>query len=148
MAQVFSLASEAGWKPFWALAIVVPLLALTAYFVLAPRLVRFEVSPGQLRISGDPIYGRTIPLADLRPEMAKVVDLSSSSEYGLSWRTNGVGLPHYKGGWFRLAGGGKALVFVGDPHNAVIIPHQEGHVVIISPATPDAFIGALQSAPR
>jgi Bacterial PH domain len=146
MAQVFPLAVDQGSKTIWGAVIIVPICALMLYLMLAPRLLRFEVRPKELRISGDPLYGRTIPLTDLDMSAARAIDLATSSDYRLSWRTNGVGLPHFKSGWFRLAGGGKALVFIGDPHRTVVIPHREGYSLMVSPSDPEAFLNSLRSS--
>jgi hypothetical protein len=142
MPQVFPLASDAGWKSLWPILMAVPLLLMFVYFAVAPRLVRFEVTSDSIRIAGDPVYGRTIPLAELRTKMAKTVDLSS--EYRFTARTNGVGLPHYKGGWFRLASGEKALAFVGTEKRAVAVPHQDGYVVILGASAPEDLLAALR----
>jgi hypothetical protein len=91
---------------------------------MAPRLIRYEVSPNQLRIRGD--NGRTLAISDLRLEEAQSVDLTPL-------RTNGAGLPGYKAGWFRTASGRKALVFVRS-------------LLLLSPADPAAFLQSLQSA--
>ena len=61
------------------------------------------------------------------------------------WRTNGVGLPGYSIGWFRLRNREKALVFLTDRKHAIYIPTTEGYVVLISPQNPDAFVKALRS---
>jgi hypothetical protein len=55
-------------------------------------------------------------------------------------------MPNYKAGWFRTAGGRKALVFLRDPHKVVVIPHKEGYLLILNPADPEAFLRSLESA--
>ncbi len=91
---------------------------------MAPRLIRYEVSPNQLRIRGD--NGRTLAISDLRLEEAQSVDLTPL-------RTKGAGLPGCEAGGFRTAGGRKALVFVRG-------------LLLLSPADPAAFLQSLKSA--
>jgi hypothetical protein len=55
-------------------------------------------------------------------------------------------MPGYKAGWFRTAGGRKALVFLRDPHKVVIIPHREGYLLMLNPADAEGFLQALKSA--
>ncbi|HTM52170.1 MAG TPA: PH domain-containing protein [Bryobacteraceae bacterium] len=147
MTQVFPLApadSWAGWLLFF--VIIVPVSAICAYLAMAPRLTRLEVSPGLLRIRGDLFYGRTIAIQDLRLEQAHRVDLGSSPDYRLTLRTNGTGAPGYKAGWFRTAAGHKALAFVRNSKDVVVIPHRKDYVLILNPADPAGFLDALRQA--
>ena len=147
MTQVFPLAPAPGWtSSLWVALIVLPVAGILGYLAMAPRLIRFEVSPNRLRIRGDLFYSRTVAISDLHLEEVRSVDLTSSQEYRLTWRTNGTGLPSYKAGWFRTAGGRKALVFLRDPRLVVVIPHKEGYLLMLNPADPVAFLDSLRSA--
>ena len=75
---------------------------------------------------------------------ARIVDLKSDAALAPIARTNGVGMPGYRAGWFRLRSGEKALVFVTDSQRAVYLPTTEGYALIASPADPDAFLAALR----
>ncbi len=119
------------------------LCAVIASFVVASRHTRFEVSPQGLRIRGD-LYGRFIPLRDLLVERARPVDLTRNDELRPRWRTNGAGLPGYASGWFRLANGEKALLFVTDRRRVAYIPTSRGHSLLVSVERPDGFIDALR----
>ena len=73
------------------------------------------------------MYGRYISRADM------IVEKSRSLTYYWKFlsaclRTNGIGLPHYLAGWFRLCNGTKALMFVTDRRNVVLIPTTLGFV--------------------
>ena len=147
MTQVFSLAPGQGsTSSLWMALLILPVFGITAYLSMAPKLIRYEVSPNQLRIRGDLLYGRSLAISDLRLEESQSVDLTTSKEYRLTLRTNGTGLPGYKAGWFRTAGGRKALVFLRGLHEVVVIPHKEGYLLLLSPADPAAFMRSLQSA--
>ena len=123
--------------------LLIALLALFAYTAYASRHVRFELSEDGLSIRGD-LYGRFISRQDLVPEQAKAIDLTSEKPYALSWRTNGVGLPGYKAGWFKLKNGEKALAFVTDARRIVYIPTRLGYSVLLSVERPAEFVRALQ----
>ena len=58
----------------------------------------------------------------------------------------GGAFPGYQSGWFRLAKGEKALLYLTDKRKAVYIPTSEGYSVLISPEHPDRFIAALRAA--
>ena len=147
MEHVFPIVPASG-KAVWTLAAIalflLALLGLLVYTGYSARHVRFEVSPGGLRIVGD-IYGRTIPLNSLVLAEAGSVDLRRSSEYVPRWRTNGTGLPGYQAGWFSLANGEKALVFVTDPRRVVRVPTTEGFTVLLSVENPEDFLASLRA---
>jgi len=143
--EVFPFASSPGGAGVWLpLLVVVPILVLAGYLLLAPRLVRFEVSPEGLRIWGDLFYGRTIPRTELMLDLARVLDLTSTTDYKPVRRTNGTGMPGYSAGWFRLQNGEKALVFVGDRTRVAMIPVKEGYSLLLSVPDTDRFLAALR----
>jgi len=144
--QVFPMIPPAA-RTFWSLGtiLLVPVLVslLVFYLAYSAKNVRFEVSDQGLRIEGDRFYGRQIPAASLVANEAKLLDLQTS-EYRPRRKTNGVGLPGYKAGWYRLRNGRKALVFLTVQERAVYIPTRDGYSVLLSPAQPDQFLNALQ----
>jgi len=144
--QVFPfLPGPGGGATLLIAVIVVPILALVGYLFSAPRLVRFEVAPEGLRIRGDFFYGRRIAASELELEQAYTLDLTKATEYKPARRTNGAGLPGYQAGWFRLANGEKALVFVGDPKHVVRIPVRSGYTLLLSVGNAEQFLAALRS---
>jgi hypothetical protein len=56
----------------------------------------------------------------------------------------GSGLPGYAGGWFRLRNGERALVYLTDRRNAVIVPTDLGYTILVSPGDPSGFVEALR----
>ncbi len=145
--QVFPI-SATGTGPA---AVLIPvallllcLLVLFAYILYSTRHVSFEVSAEGLRIRGD-MYGRTIPASELAVAQTRVVDLKRDAEYKPVARTNGVGLPGYRSGWFRLANGDKALLFVTNAERVVYVPVRTGYAVMMSPEDPDALLRALET---
>lgn len=93
-----------------------------------------------------PLYGRTIRRTDLIIDACKVVDLSREPELEPSWRTNGVGLPGYRLGWFKLKSGAKALVYLTHGPRAVYLPTNKGYVLLVGLKDPKSFVVALGSA--
>ena len=103
------------------------------------------MSPAGLRIRGE-LYGRKIPGDKLVLGHAKPLDLNTDTAYRLRWRTNGVGMPGYKSGWFRLENGEKSLVFVTDQSRVAYIPTTEGFSVLLSVERPQEFLNRLRQA--
>jgi hypothetical protein len=147
MKQVFAIVPAAGGTAFWTafgtLAVISVVLfgtmVLFAYMAYSLGNVRVEVSEEGLRITGD-IYGRRIAAPDLVAGEARRIDVGQDPEHRLSGRTNGIGLPGYRSGWFRLRNGEKSLVFVTDTQRVVYIPTRLGYSVLLSVAEPAAAI--------
>ncbi|MCC6862179.1 MAG: hypothetical protein IT158_26635 [Bryobacterales bacterium] len=150
MRQVFEMIPPAGSPFTLVLAGTLLLLggtfALFLYMAYSSRRVSFEVSPEELKIRGG-LYGRTVQREELVMDRARPVDLQTEREYGLSWRTNGIGLPGYKAGWFKLRNGEKALVFVTDAHRVAYIPTRRNYSLLLSVASPPQFLDALKGSP-
>jgi hypothetical protein len=92
-----------------------------------------------------PFYGRTISMSKLDLANARVAALGSSPELSPTARTNGIGLPGYRAGWFRLANGMKALVALTSAEHALYIPTNEGFALLVSVQTPETVLQALRS---
>jgi hypothetical protein len=108
---------------------------------------RFEVSPEGLRLRGD-LYGRLIPASQIVADGVRRVDFTTSSDLAPRRRTLGTGLPGYQAGWFRLANGDRALLYLTDRSRAVYVPTTDGYSVLLSPGDPDGFVAALRSLRR
>ena len=103
----------------------------------------FELSDAGLRLRGD-MYGRMIPMSQLVAASAKRVDISNGPMRPVK-RTMGTAMPGYRAGWFRLANGEKALLYVTDPTRVVKVPTTNGYSVLLSVAETDQFVERLHS---
>jgi hypothetical protein len=92
-----------------------------------------------------PFYGRTIPISNVNLAHARVLSLEESADIGAVSRTNGIGLPGYKAGWFELASGGKALLAVMQGR-VLFIPTNEGYSVWLTVAEPEVALEQLRLA--
>jgi len=91
-----------------------------------------------------PIYGRSIPLTSLKLDSSRIVDLATEIDLSLKRRTNGIGLPNYAAGWFKLRNGEKALAFVTDKQKVLYLPTREGYSILISVVEPIKILDALK----
>jgi hypothetical protein len=105
--------------------------------------VRFEISPQAIDIRGD-LYGRSIPRSQLVLDQARVVDLNVEPRFRKFLKLNGIGLPHYKSGWFLLKNSDRALVFMTRFDQAVVVPTTAGYTLMITPDQPAELLAALQ----
>ncbi|WP_107666411.1 PH domain-containing protein [Cyanothece sp. BG0011] len=119
------------------------LFCLSLFIAYSCQQVKFEVSEQQLNITGD-LYGRTIPLNSLVIDEAKVIKLDQESPYQPRWRTNGIGLPGYQSGWFKLKNGEKALLFVTEKNEVVYLPTVEGYSLLMSVKQPTELLESLK----
>lgn len=146
--EVFTIA-PAGTRPLWLFVpvalIVVAVFAVLAVSIWGSRAATFEVSPTGLRLRGD-FYGRAVPIEHIRVDEVRRVDLSAGGELRPTLRTWGTGLPGYQSGWFRLANGDRALLYLTDRTRAIYVPTTDGYSLLLSPTDPDAFMAALRAA--
>jgi hypothetical protein len=125
-------------------AIVLGALVALLLFVWGSRFTRFEVSDDGLRIRGDP-YGRSIPFASLDLAGARIAPFGAEPALRPVRRTNGSNMPGYSSGWFRMADGGRALLFVTDRDRMMLyLPTTEGYSVLMSPDRPERMLDALR----
>ena len=127
-------------------AIVIVLLAVLVFvrhMVSSVSQATFAVGDGAVEILAWP-YGRTIPLADLDLGAARVVDPATDPEARLSFQRSGVNLGALRAGWWKMQKGGKALVFLTAPGEAVYVPTRQGYVFMATVADPRGFLEALR----
>jgi len=147
--QVFAIAPATvkGMYLLWAIVLLAMTVAIgaVAFATSGARTSTFEVSSEGLQLRGD-LYGRLIPLRELRIDQARRVSLDADSDLAPRRRTMGTGMPGYQAGWFRLRNGERALLYLTDRSRAVYVPTTEGYSVLLSPADPDGFLRALTTA--
>ncbi|NES71007.1 MAG: hypothetical protein F6K24_40255 [Okeania sp. SIO2D1] len=131
-----------GGIAFILVLLLVFVIGIFGYAIYSSRHVKLELSPEKLHIRGD-LYGRIIPTESLVIEEAKRVTLSKGQPYAPRWRQNGIGLPGYLSGWFKLRNGEKALLFVTDSQKVVYIPTKEDYAVLFSVEEPEIFLQSL-----
>jgi hypothetical protein len=146
--DIFAIVPASSGPLWFAIILGIVLLGLWAlggYIVYSSRHVTFEIADQHLRIRGD-LYGRRLPLNSLILDQAEVVDLTARRELQFRWRTNGVSVPGYNSGWFRLRNRTKSLAFVTDRRQVVVIPTREGYTLLMSVAQPQEFLVKLREA--
>ncbi len=148
MAEVFHIVpATTRWT--WVLLLVLPVVVLVGTIALiglsmtGSMRARFELSPSGLRLQGD-VYGRRIAASELRGGAARVVDLGQERRLRPRNKTIGTAVPGYRAGWFRLANGEKALLYLTDMRRAVYVPTRAGYSLLLSVDRPQEFVGRLR----
>lgn len=152
MTETFALAPVSSRTQLLSWMIGIPLvtlmlgvlLVMTVIFFNIPR-ITFTLSDQDLTVSY-PFYGRSIPLDQLQIEQARIVNLNQEPNLKPAWRTNGVGLPGFGGGWFKLKNKQKALLFLSQQEQAIYLPTHEGFVLLFSPQEPRRFLERLKQS--
>lgn len=110
----------------------------------------WNLSRNELRVAGDNVeikaglYRLTLARADLDFAQSRVVDRKGLRELSPAWRTNGIALPGYQAGWFKLRNGAKAFHLVTGPV-VLAVPTARGIWLVLSPRDPAAFRQAVDA---
>lgn len=122
-------------------------VGLFAWIAFSSKFSRFEVSPDGLRLVGD-LWGRRIPATALMTAEARAVDLRI--EPGLTPRSRrmGTAVPGFASGWFRLADGRRALIYLTDRTRVAYVPTRQEYVVLLSVEDPARFVRVLRETVR
>jgi hypothetical protein len=149
MSEVFHIVpASARW--IWVLLLALPLvvivgtLAIVGVSLRGSRNASFEVHSDGLRLRGD-LYGREVPASQLRGGAARVVNLDQERSLRPRAKTMGTAVPGYRSGWFRLANGEKALLYLTDTRHAVYVPTRAGYSLLLSVDRPTEFVERLRS---
>ena len=77
-------------------------------------------------------FGKTISIEDINIDGIRQLNLKNDNDYNIRIRTFGIGLPNYCVGWMRLNNGNKALVYLKDKQNVVLIPTKKYDILVSS----------------
>jgi len=140
--QVFEVPGSGG-NVVLSLLLLIPIALVALLAALFwPRPLRLEVTSHDLKVSGS-IYGRTLARDDLELASARAVDLRREPALIPVRRSNGVGLPNYQVGWFRLKNGQRALCFLTRRESVLYLPTKTNFVLLLSTSEPDQLLAAL-----
>ena len=116
--------------------LIVLLIGLLAGIIFSVKHTSISIQDNNVVIKSF-IYGRKIPIEDIAVSEIKTVNLNQDKEYNISVRTNGIGLPNFYSGWMRLNNGQKALVFLTNRENVLLIPANNFVVLFSMEGTED-----------
>jgi hypothetical protein len=136
-----------GIKGIWillpALLLVAGAVGLLGRTLWGSHHATFELTDQGLAFHGD-VWGKEIPLSEIRGGAARIVNVNSEPGLRPRTRTMGTALPNYQSGWFRLANGEKALLYLSQRDRALYIPTTAGYSILLSPTDPDRMLADLK----
>ncbi len=147
MEQVFHIIPPRQSPYLAVISIITFLLILMIMFVImsfSMKKVKYIVNDSSLIIKGL-FSAKTFALSDLQKDAIRVVNLKTADELQPVYRMNGVGLPGFQSGWYRLKNNHKALLFLSDHAQVVYIPTVKDFVLLLSVDDPSAMVKALQN---
>ena len=121
------------------------LLCGALWWVLA-RFMRRQA----LRVSADALevcssfYRCTTPLAELKLDQARVVDLDERTELKPTLKTNGFSIPGFHSGWFLLRNRRRSFVAITDGRRKLWLPGSGRHDLLLEPVDPAALLARLR----
>jgi hypothetical protein len=125
-----------------ALAICASVAAPFIWLAIAQSRAEVRLTDSGLQLT-IPWYGRHIDYTQIDVQGITTVDLNSDTPLRPRWRSNGVGLPGLRLGWFRTRDKRKALLAV-TQSKVIAIPTHDGYVLIASVASPQALADAIR----
>jgi hypothetical protein len=124
------------------------ILPLVAFLLYSPGPPKYTITSEGLTIH-DRFYPVTVKAADVDVEHVKVVDIGADPHWRLTERAEGIGLLHYKAGWFRVAGGEKVRMYRTISQRLVLLqPKGQSAPVLMEAKQPEAFIQKVRQAWR
>ena len=88
------------------------------------------------------LYGRKISINDVLLNEVQTVNLKQNNEFNVRIKTNGISLPNFLSGWMRLNNGQKALAFLTNRENVLLMP-TKNFVLLFSMEKTEEFITKL-----
>ncbi|MDE0270290.1 MAG: PH domain-containing protein [Gammaproteobacteria bacterium] len=134
-----------AWILRGSVALAVGLAGVFAYFLWGAFHSTATIEKGLIRLQV-PIYSVTIPLDSIDAEGARLVDFAKNPEFKPGIRTNGLGVPGYRLGHFRLANGLRARLALTTKSSIAYVPFDRRTALLLSVEEGEKFIAALKSA--
>ena len=93
------------------------------------------------------LYTRKVPVAALRLDEARILDLDEHTQFKPLLKTNGYSIPGFHAGNFRLRSGDRAFCLLTGDGRALWLPRSDdSQSLLLSPERPQALLDALRSA--
>ncbi len=77
-------------------------------------------------------------------ERARIIELDERPEYRPMLKTNGLSLPGFRSGWFRLRNGDRAFVATAGGKRLLWLPTRAGHDLVLEADDPQAALDRLR----
>jgi hypothetical protein len=142
--------SKPTLDPKRAASIAIGVMALAGGLLLAqklatPKAVPWSVGGGKLQIHAR-IWNDDLPLSQLQPDQARVLDLTQEAGWQPKKKLWGFGVSRFHAGLFELQNGESVDLYLAGETIAVLIPRRGNVPVMVGVRDPQAFLAALEGA--
>jgi len=125
-------------------------IPVAAIFILVTLLLwwavqrrRIVLADGMLDITAT-FYRRKVPVAAFDLDKARVLNLDEHAEWRPFLKTNGLGMPGLRAGWFRSRGLVRMFCLLTTRDRVLVLPESAGGATLLSAATPSDLLDALR----
>ncbi len=119
-------------------------IALFVGIMVSAHNIQYAINPQGLTIKNAIFYGRTIRKDEIAIDGARIINLNEEPAYKPALRTNGIGLPGFQSGWFRLKNKEKALLFVTVYQKVLYLPTTKDYSLLISVTDPETMLEKMK----
>lgn len=116
----------------------------TSWLWWAVRRRRIVLVDGVLDITAT-LYRRKVPVAAFDLDKARIINLDEHREWRPFLKTNGLGMPGLRAGWFRSRGFVKMFCLLTARDRVLVLPERTGGATLLSVASPSELLDALRS---
>lgn len=92
------------------------------------------------------LYRHRLPLAALDLDKAQVLDLDAHREFRPLLRTNGLGLPGLRAGWYRSHNFTRMFCLLTTWNRVLVLPEHAGGAILLSAEQPQQLLQALHES--
>jgi len=119
------------------------MITLMVGIIITIKNINISIKDNEIKINSL-LYGRKIPIEDIMVNEIRTINLNENNEYKISIRTNGISLPNFLLGWMKLKNGNKALVYLTNKNNVLLIPTKD-YVIMFSMDKGNEFIEKIKN---
>jgi len=127
-----------------AIPVVVIIILVTSFLWWAVQRRRIVLADGVLDITAT-YYRRKLPVAAFELDKARVINLDEHREWRPFLKTNGLGMPGLRAGWFRSRGFVKIFCLLTASDRVLVLPESSGGATLLSVANPTELLDALRN---
>lgn len=129
--------------PWWLMIVFgTALLPVGLLSILAHRSI--SIQGDTLEVAGALVFSRTLPVADLVLDKARVLHLDEHTEFKPMLQLGGFGLPGFRAGHYLLRNRSRAFCLLTSRRNVLLLPQRDGKFILVSPEKPQALLDALR----
>ena len=130
---------------------IIAVLGLLSWVFYKAHYASIRLTPTTMLVD-IPLYRVELSRQSLLTSEAKILNLDEDDAPKFSYRSNGVGMPGYSLGWFKLAEASEsiasehiasALLSVTNRERVLVLPTTEGYLLILSLEQPEALLAGL-----